>query len=333
MRHRPFRELLTFFEELEAARSDGVSWQRRRQSPSVVTGVGFLLYRPPLLNLPISATPTNSRAFASAGLDGSHFNFLLLDGEVREDAPVVMTCPRGAPDNVVVGEDLLDFLCLGVGTGYAAVQELCDEPKRFTKRYPPPGQFAPWVKAKERRLLRRLAQHFGLTAWTGVKDKLERLAETYLPLLRHAREHLSFEETHVICYWDEPGTPEEVGRKPMRYRMLRGGVFLGTITEELSRNCSNGLGLCYFVGRLTPSPAFAGLAPLFQELRNLSAEDEAGCGRVHRAILQPGLQMQDTESGEVYNVQDIGIDGDQVSWTPFVMGLPSDEGPPTAAEP
>jgi hypothetical protein len=68
-------------------------------------------------------TPTNCRTFASTGLDGVHFSFLVQDGMVRATSPIVLTVP-GAAANLVVGQDLFDFLCLGARRGYVALQEL-----------------------------------------------------------------------------------------------------------------------------------------------------------------------------------------------------------------
>ncbi len=326
MKHTLFRELLAFFEELEAPQWDSATWQRLLRLPSIFPEIGLRLHRPPLLNVAYHVTPTNTRAFASTGLDGCYFNFLLVDGEVREDSPVIMTCPNGAPPNIVVGEDLRDFLCLGIGTGYAAVQDLSDRPKRFTRRYPAPGQFAPWVKAKERKLLRRLARRFGLTGWTAVVDKLTRLNQKYVSSLRYPLEYLQLFGAPEGHGGGKPGTAEDPGRKPMRFRLVRGGASLGTMREELDPERSGGLDMTYVVGRLIPSPAFADVAVLFQELNSLDPfDDETACDRIRRAILQPGFQMQDLESGETYEVQDIGVDGEQVSWTPFLMSFPDEE--------
>src|SRR5262245_25487922 len=58
-------------------------------------------------------TPQNALTFARTGGNGVHFSFIVLDGEVNESSPVVITIPNAFGEyNFIGGESLFDFLCL-----------------------------------------------------------------------------------------------------------------------------------------------------------------------------------------------------------------------------
>jgi hypothetical protein len=148
------------------------------------TECGMFLYRPPLPNEDYSCTPRNTKTFASTGGDGCHFGFLLTDGEWTGQSPVVMTYPPPArANNVVVGEDLREFLCLGINIGYFCLEQLALRPERLLGEYPDPGEFAPWVEERERELLSALAERFCLAPWAQPAQRLQELQERYLPLV------------------------------------------------------------------------------------------------------------------------------------------------------
>ena len=73
-------------------------------------------------------TPINVRAFASTGCDGVHYSFLELSSS--SELPVVMTVPAnyGNPNpNVIISENLHEFLCLGSKASYIGLEELSYE--------------------------------------------------------------------------------------------------------------------------------------------------------------------------------------------------------------
>lgn len=74
-------------------------------------------------------TPLNCQTFAHTGGEGVHFSFLLQDGMVRENCAVVLTIPAMFGQNFVVGENLFDFLCLGVHRGFFALEQLAYYPE------------------------------------------------------------------------------------------------------------------------------------------------------------------------------------------------------------
>jgi hypothetical protein len=326
MRHKLFNELLAFFDELSPA-SSRPRPGRQSGTGQIDTSAGIFLMRPPLSNDIYLATPTNTRAFARTGMDGCHYSFLLIDGEVQENSPVVMTYPSGAPDNVIVGEDLFDFLCLGIGTDFAAMEELAWEPGKFIEQYPAPGQFAPSVDGKAREVLGCLAQRFSLKAWTNVATKLAQLEKKYHPWLRYSIAYLELFDAEGTMR--RPRTPEDLGRKLLQFRLFRGGAFLGIVTENPDRN--RDYGYPWYSGLLTPSVDFATVRHLFEEQSRLGdTRDFDAADRVGRSIMAAGLHMEDVETGEVYPVVEIGIDGNEVHWTACRVRLDDDPaGEPT----
>ncbi|MEL6894129.1 MAG: hypothetical protein AAFP84_21240, partial [Actinomycetota bacterium] len=77
-----------------------------------------------------------------------------------------------ADPNWIVGEDLVDFLSLGIDTGYFVLESL--------------AYGADWERdiqgsadAPLRRLLEGLAEQFGLRAWENVEERLRNLDRRY----------------------------------------------------------------------------------------------------------------------------------------------------------
>jgi len=140
--------------------------------PGVWT-VGLRLDEKPDASRYTHHTPLNCRTFASTGGDGVHFSFLVRDGLVREESPVVLTVPCAAA-NLVVGENLFDFLSLGSRRGYFGLEQLAYAPKVAEEVYTNPD-WQPsdrWHKSvgfvtdeAERGVLELLTSEFGLRPW------------------------------------------------------------------------------------------------------------------------------------------------------------------------
>ena len=128
-------------------------------------------------------TPLNCFSFADTGGDGVHFGFLVRGGTVREDAPVVMTVP-GAAANVVVGEDLFEFLCLGARRGYVGLEELAYQPEVAREAYTnpdwqPSGPRSIYVPNEQcQQVLSLMTSEFGLQPWPS-PDRFAVLHERY----------------------------------------------------------------------------------------------------------------------------------------------------------
>lgn len=127
-----------------------------------------------------SSTPVNSFTFARTGGDGVHYGLLLMDGEVTDESPVVMTVPCMPEEgNLIVGENLWDFLRLGCRHGYFDIEQLLYQSEvtvRILEDRAPVGEIRP----EERALLDLLTTTFSLTPWEGVGERLEELNRRFM---------------------------------------------------------------------------------------------------------------------------------------------------------
>jgi hypothetical protein len=111
-------------------------------------------------------TPVGMETILSTGVDGEHWS------AIRADTPsgylVVMTAPRTSPrPNLVVGESVLEFLCLGCVCGYWALSALTqdlDVPSEAADEDEEPGA-----------VLARLRIRLGLSPWPDVPTRLAEL--------------------------------------------------------------------------------------------------------------------------------------------------------------
>jgi len=142
--------------------------------------IGLILQRPPA-RATYGSTPANTLAFAWTGGDGVHFSFVVSGGAIHEDSPILMSVPMHfACPNLVVGRNLRDFLALGVGCGFFALERLAYEADVFLGGYPTAIEHLD----EQLRLIRTA---FDVEPWTDPKSRLgelcalEHLLETPAP--------------------------------------------------------------------------------------------------------------------------------------------------------
>ncbi len=105
-------------------------------------------------------------------------------------------------------------------------------------------------------------------------------------------------------------------------RLVRGGLELGTVTHDPYED-----GGCCNIGWLQPTPAFESVRSLFDEeeqvVRSLcQAETDSAAANdlwskqaeIQRRILEAGVHLIRLDNGEVYEVDEIHIDGLKVAW-------------------
>ncbi len=81
---------------------------------------------PPSEDFGYQSTPKNAVTFASMGVDGVHYAILKIDGQVRDDSPVVHVSPMDSDDVTVMAESFLSFLAEGCGLSAREMQEVFD---------------------------------------------------------------------------------------------------------------------------------------------------------------------------------------------------------------
>ncbi|WP_456294883.1 hypothetical protein M1D72_05830 [Vibrio sp. AK197] len=133
-------------------------------------------------------TPTNTVSFASTGGDGVHFGFLCESNEPTENSPIVMTIPCADVPNIIVGENLRDFLSLGCRCGYFGLEQIEYQPKIHiplldAQLYPDD------MTSIEIGMLKLIESEFQLTPWLNHAGKLAELKLKYFGLLNYSDEY------------------------------------------------------------------------------------------------------------------------------------------------
>ena len=129
-------------------------------------------------------TPKNSTTFAGTGGDGVHFGLLHMDGKIMDTSPVVMTVPMMFDrPNIIVGKDLLEFLCLGYDVGYFILEQLAyyDGRQEIIEQI---KDHQSQMDDEEQELLQILRGEFHLKPWTNVGVRLNELHQQYHHLLQ-----------------------------------------------------------------------------------------------------------------------------------------------------
>lgn len=127
---------------------------------------GLFLHRPPKSG-GYDSSPRDYLAFASTGGDGVHFSFPL--GSVGA-GPIIMTVPMAFEQpNVVVGEDLEEFLCLGSKFGYFSLEQLAYDFAGTSEAIQSADSQSP--------ALASLSRRFELAPWPDVRTRLMELAD------------------------------------------------------------------------------------------------------------------------------------------------------------
>ncbi|MCH2189151.1 hypothetical protein MK079_04980 [Candidatus Gracilibacteria bacterium] len=151
------------------------------------------------------ATPINSWNFLQTGGDSVHYSFLCDNGILDENNPVIMTVPCGKTLNVIVAENLLEFISLAyVNGGFSldslaggSIDEYCDKLDNSTLKeeiFEDESEF--WKEvAKERKIaLALIYENFEIQPFKSPhKDRLLHLQEKYIDKLKYSDEYIGKE--------------------------------------------------------------------------------------------------------------------------------------------
>jgi hypothetical protein len=136
--------------------------------------IGLILSRP-LERAGYDSTPANTLAFARTGGDGVHFNFVLRDGHLDSDSPVLLSAPMNFDrPHAIVGRDLRDFLALGAGCGFFVLERLVHDPDWFLRAY---ASLSANQSEPTRELLRLIRETFGVDPWADPGARLQELSQ------------------------------------------------------------------------------------------------------------------------------------------------------------
>lgn len=133
--------------------------------------IGLLLHNG-LAHAGYWCTPINSAVFASTGGDGVHFSLIDVGDGFGETSPIVMTVPMSSDPNWIVGENLLDFLALGLGSGYFVLESLAYGAEWH-------GDIEGSADDSQVCTLGDLRDRFDLRPWSDVDERLRFLDERF----------------------------------------------------------------------------------------------------------------------------------------------------------
>ncbi|MCU0547862.1 MAG: hypothetical protein MUC48_00810 [Leptolyngbya sp. Prado105] len=142
-------------------------------------------------------TPVNVKTFASTGCDGVHYSFLELIPS--SELPVVMTVPAnyGNPNpNVIISENLHEFLCLGSKASYIVLEELSYENGELNSLKS--STYADFLSNEQIDLLNILNSEFSLRPWSVLEERMNYLQSKYLDLLQLRDQEKYFNETSAL---------------------------------------------------------------------------------------------------------------------------------------
>jgi hypothetical protein len=135
----------------------------------------------PLCRRHYFCTPLNAETFAAVFFgEGTHFSLLECRDDLHDNVPVVMTVPSAMPLNYVIGENLRDFLALGVDCGYSVLEQIAFVGPRSIDFRDSADQ-----SESQRTTLRRIKDAFRLQPWENPVERLQALKETYAPTIRY----------------------------------------------------------------------------------------------------------------------------------------------------
>jgi hypothetical protein len=169
------------------------------------------------LELPVKpweyyCTPTNVRTFASTGCDGVHYSFLELSSS--SELPVVMTVPANYENpnpNVIISENLHEFLCLGSKASYIGLEELSYKSGELALLKS--VDYADFLSNEQIDLLNTLSGEFLLHPWSVLEERISCLQSKYLDLLQLRDQEKYFDEMSVLRregYFQEVDSDESV---------------------------------------------------------------------------------------------------------------------------
>ncbi len=168
--------------------------RRELQFPTVFDPIGLILIKP-IAQEQYKSTPLNSMAFATTGGDGVHFSLIEINGEISDHSPIVMTVPMNfGNENLIVGSNFNDFLCLGCEVSFFFLELLTYRDTKSETLYwlSHPEE---WVKSLKSdlnniegsditiNLLKLLRSELDLHPWDNIEEKLQSLDDKYFSLL------------------------------------------------------------------------------------------------------------------------------------------------------
>lgn len=135
-----------------------------------------------------SSSPINTKIFAHTGGDGVHYSILEISEKIQ---PVVMTVPMAAGDsmedyNVIIGENLNEFLSIGFYNGWFPIEQLCydNEKERAIDFYEQENMDQDYQKNADIQFVKKLREKIGYNHIPLNRNRLKELEDKYFKKLQ-----------------------------------------------------------------------------------------------------------------------------------------------------
>ena len=125
------------------------------------------------------STPINVKTFAITEGNGVHFSQVLLNQSDENIMPVVITVPM-ADKNIIIAENLDEFLGLGYYNGWFSLEHLAYDIEDTLKYYSIPD---PELTPQEYAFLQLLKDQLNIKHYNLTKERLNYLKDKYYNLI------------------------------------------------------------------------------------------------------------------------------------------------------
>jgi hypothetical protein len=85
---------------------------------------------PPNPDYGYHCTPTNALTFGAMGVDGVHYAILTIDGDARDESPVLQVSPMDGDCYHILAPSFLDYLATGCGVTTKAMADVLEREER-----------------------------------------------------------------------------------------------------------------------------------------------------------------------------------------------------------
>lgn len=138
------------------------------------------------------SSPINTCVFARTGGDGVHFSILELSDKIQ---PVIMTVPmafgRSVKDyNVIVGENLNEFLSVGYYNGWFFLEDLCYHKQEAIEFYSKENMDFEFQSDGDIQFLKKLRNTFNYSHIPITEKRLNELEMLYFNELKFNQEFI-----------------------------------------------------------------------------------------------------------------------------------------------
>lgn len=144
-------------------------------------------------NARYDSSPINTRVFARTGGDGVHYSILEISENIQ---PVVMTVPMNFGDsmndyNLIIGENLNEFLSIGYYNGWFPIEQLCYDNKWAIEFYSKENQDDNYQKDGDFLFVKKLREKLNYKHVALDNDRLKELETKYFKELNFNQDFIN----------------------------------------------------------------------------------------------------------------------------------------------